>query len=180
MKIMKTKIILFLMVTIGFGGISAQQFNLNPVQTKKKEYDWKNMNPEQRKKIINQMAPAERVALLREFREKMILAELNIPKENQEQFKAVYAEYLDKQGEIKSKFKNSPDYDSLSDEQAKQQLSDSFNVGQQLLNNRKEYSEKFLKVITPQQVLKLYDTEGMIRHKIMDMKNDGGNSPKRR
>lgn len=168
------------MLTFGLGGISAQQFNLAPAQTKKKEYDWKNMNPDQRKKIINEMAPEERAALLREFREKMILAELNISQEKQEEFKALYAEYLDKQGEIKKKFDNTPDYDSLSDEEAKKQLNESFNIGQQLLNNRKEYSEKFMKVIPPQKVLKLYDTEGMIRHKIMDMKNEGGKPLKRR
>jgi len=59
-------------------------------------------------------------------------------------------------------------------------LAESFNVGQQLLNNRKEYSEKFMKIIPPQKVLKLYDTEGMIRHKMMDMKNDGEKPKKKR
>jgi len=181
MKIMKAKIIFILMFTFGLGNISAQQFNLVPVQKKeKKEYDWKNMSSEQRKKIINEMAPEERAALLREFREKMILAEMNISPEKQEEFKALYSEYLDKQGEIKKKFKNIPDYESLSEEEAKKQLAESFNVGQQLLNNRKEYSEKFMKIIPPQKVLKLYDTEGMIRHKMMDMKNDGEKPKKKR
>ena len=138
------------------------------------------MKPDERKKIINNMAPDERMALLKEFRENMMIAELNIPTEKQEDFKILYSKYHDKQKEIKNKFQQAKEFDNLSDTEAKLQLTQSFEIGQQLLDIRKEYSEKFFKIITPQQVLKLYDTEGAIRNKIMDMKVKDRDQPKKR
>ena len=44
----------------------------------------------------------------------------------------------------------------LSDAEAKQMIDQSFDVGLQLLNNRKLYTEKFLKILSPQQVLKAF------------------------
>ena len=178
-KKMKKNVIL-LALFFAVTSVSGQQLGLNPSGTVQKEYDWKNMKPDQRKKIINDMAPEERMALLKEFRENMMVAELNISSEKQDEFKVLYSEYHDKQREIKNKFQQAKEFDNLSDTEAKKQLSQSFEIGQQLLDVRKEYSEKFLKIITPQQVLKLYDTEGAIRNKIMDMKGKDENQPRKR
>ena len=136
-------------------------------------YDWKSMKPEQRKEVIQNMAPAERVALLKEFREKMIIAELAVPENTQPEFKNLYSEYQEKQNEIKSKFVPTQDCEKMTDEDATKELNKSFEVGQQLLDNRKEYAQKFMKVISPQQVLRMYQTEGKMRNKILDKKQDG-------
>lgn len=140
---------------------SAQQFNYE-------SYDWKKMSPDQRKEIINKMSPEERMHLLKQFKEEMIISELDIPAEKQAEFKGLYSEYQEKQKEIKNKFQPEKDYDSLSDDEAQKKLNESFETGQQLLNNRKIYAEKFLKIIKPQQVLQLYQTEGMMRNKVID------------
>ena len=68
-----------------------------------------------------------------------------------------------------SLFKN---LENLSDEEATKRLNQSFDVGQQLLNNRRAYAEKFLKILSPQQVLTLFQTEGKMREKMLDKKND--------
>ena len=94
-----------------------------------------------------------------------------------QEFKSLYNEYQDKQNEIKSRFKPSNNYDNMTDDEAKQHLSQSFEVGQQLLDNRKAYAQKFLKVIKPQQVLQMYQTEGKVRNKILNGKPDGFNRP---
>ncbi len=60
----------------------------------------------------------------------------------------------------------------MSDDEATKQLNQSFEIGQQLLDNRKNYAQKFMKVISPQQVLKMYQTEGKMRTKILDKKQD--------
>lgn len=132
--------------------------------------DWSSMKPDQRKEVIQKMNPKERVQLLRDFREKMIISELNVAEKDQVQFSAVYGEYQAKQNEIKSKFKPADDYENMSDAEATKQLEQSFEVGQQLLDNRKNYAKKFTNVISPQQVLKMYQTEGKMRNKIMDRK----------
>lgn len=141
------------------------------------DYNWKNMKPEQRKEVIQKMNPEERMSLLKEFREKMIIAELAVPENNQPEFKNLYSEYQTRQNEIKSKFTANEDYDNMTDEEATKQLNQSFEVGQQLLDNRKNYAQKFMKVISPQQVLKMYQTEGKMRNKILDKKQDGPRNP---
>ena len=159
MKRLATAILIFFTIQFSF----AQQT----------KYDWKNMKPEQRKEIIQKMKPEERMALLKEFRENMLIAELNVAPNNEADFIKLYAEYQAKQNEIKEKFKSKSDVETLSDEEATKQLNQSFEVGQQLLDNRKDYAQKFLKVITPQQILKMYQTEGKMRNKILDKKQDG-------
>lgn len=166
------KKILFLAITLFFTqNIFAQQ-----------KYNWKAMKPEERKQIIQNMSPAERMATLQEFRENMLITELELPANAQDDFKTLYSEYQNKQNEIKSKFKSSDNYEKMTDEEAKKQLDDSFEVGQQLLDNRKVYCQKFMKIIKPQQVLQMYQTEGKMRNKILDKKDGQGkpNSQRRR
>ncbi|WP_234109497.1 hypothetical protein [Chryseobacterium sp. R2A-55] len=152
------------------------------VSAQEQKYDWKAMKPEQRKQIIQKMSPEERISLLKQFRENMIVSQLDVQKSDQTEFKTLYAEYQDKQNEIKSKFNSNQNYENMNDEEAKKQLNLSFEVGQQLLDNRKAYAEKFLKVISPQQLLQMYQTEGKIRNKILDRKQDGSenSAPQRR
>ena len=143
-----------------------------------RKYDWKNMKPEQRKEVIQKMSPQEKMSLLKQFRENMMVSELDVPQTDQLEFKTLYAEYQEKQNSIKSRFKLSEDYENMSDEEAKRQLNESFDIGQQLLDNRKIYAQKFMKVLKPQQVLQMYQTEGKMRSKILDKKQDGrSNSP---
>ena len=146
-----------------------------------RKYDWKNMKPEQRKEVIQKMSPQEKMSLLKQFRENMMVSELDVPQTDQLEFKTLYAEYQEKQNSIKSRFKLSEDYENMSDEEAKRQLNESFDIGQQLLDNRKIYAQKFMKVLKPQQVLQMYQTEGKMRSKILDKKQDGrSNSPQSR
>ena len=141
------------------------------------KYDWKKMKPEQRKELIQNMSPDDRMKLLKQFRENMMVEELEVSEEEQNEFKNLFAEYQEKQNEIKSKFKPSEDYDNMSDDEAKRRLNESFEIGQQLLDNRKLYSQKFMRVIKPQQVLQMYQTEGKMRSKILDKKQDGAGNP---
>ncbi|WP_373709670.1 hypothetical protein [Kaistella sp.] len=140
-------------------------------------YDWKSMKPEKRKEVIQNMKPEERVALLKEFREKMIIAELAVPENTQPEFINLYSEYQEKQNEIKAKFVPTQDCEKMTDEDAIKELNNSFDVGQQLLDNRKDYAQKFMKVISPQQVLRMYQTEGKMRNKILDKKQDEPKNP---
>lgn len=138
------------------------------------------MTPEKRKEIINKMSPEERSKLLKEFRANMMVDKLDIPENSEQEFRKLYSEYLDQQKEIKSRFIRTDDYNSISDEEAKQRINQSFEVGQQLLNNRKEYAGKFMKICKPQQVLKMYQTEGMIRDKMMDRKSERSQNTNRK
>ena len=161
------KKILFLAITLLFAS--------NYTFAQEQKYDWKKMKPEQRKDVIQNMSPQERMTLLKQFRENMMVTELDVAQSNQPEFKNLYSEYQEKQNEIKNRFKPSEDYDNMSDDDARKQLNESFDVGQQLLDNRKTYAQKFMKLIKPQQVLQMYQTEGKMRSKILDKKEDGQN-----
>ena len=163
------KKILYLLIILFFTSFNSF------VQAQK--YDWKTMKPDQRKVIIQNMSPRERKTVLQEFRENMMVSSLTVPQNTQGDFKTLYSEYQEKQNSIKSKFKSGGDYENMSDEEAKKQLNESFEVGQQLLDNRKIYAEKFLKVIKPQQVLQMYHTEGKMRNKIIEKKQDEPQDP---
>ncbi|WP_262150117.1 hypothetical protein [Chryseobacterium foetidum] len=138
-----------------------------------KEYDWKKMDPKQRKEIINKMSPEERKALLIKFRNNMVLEQLNIDADDKEEFTKLYNEYMDKQKQIKSQFDSDFNPETLSEEEAKTKLNQSFDVGQQMLDNRKEYAEKMQKVIPCQKVLKLFNSESMMRDKMNERKPHG-------
>ncbi|OWK97064.1 hypothetical protein AP75_13220 [Kaistella haifensis DSM 19056] len=157
-------------------------FASNNSFAQEQKYDWKKMKPEQRKELIQNMSPDDRMTLLKQFRENMMVEELEVAEDEQIEFKNLFAEYQEKQNEIKSRFKPSEDYDNMSDEEAKRRLNESFEIGQQLLDNRKLYSQKFMRVIKPQQVLQMYQTEGKMRNKILDKKQDGSGKtlPQRR
>ena len=163
------KKILYLLIILFFTSFNSF------VQAQK--YDWKTMKPDQRKVIIQNMSPRERKTVLQEFRENMMVSSLAVPQNTQGDFKTLYSEYQEKQNSIKSKFKSGGDYENMSDQEAKKQLNESFEVGQQLLDNRKIYAEKFLKVIKPQQVLQMYHTEGKMRNKIIEKKQDEPQDP---
>lgn len=133
-------------------------------------YDWKNMNPKARKEAINNLSPDERKQLLNQFRNNMVIDNLDIDPKDQGEFTEVYNEYLENQKKIKSQFDGNFNPDTLSEEEAKVKLQQSFELGQKLLDNRKKYAEKMQQVISSQKVLKLFQTEGMMRDKMNERK----------
>lgn len=142
--------------------------------------DFKNMSQEQRREYIKNLSPEQRMKLMHDAAAMMTIRNLQVPAEKQEAFKKLLFEYGQSQKAIKDKFKNNnvSEFD-LSDTEAKKLLDQSFDLGQQLLNNRKVYAEKFLKILTPQQVLKLFKQEGKMREKLMERRDKMGPPPGR-
>ncbi|MDP9958798.1 hypothetical protein [Chryseobacterium lathyri] len=159
------KILFVLFIIYGFG-LNAQN----------SDYDWKKMDPKQRKEIINNLSPEERKELLKKFRNNMVVENLEIDASDKTEFTQLYNEYLDNQKQIKSQF--NPDFnpETLSDDEAKAKLQQSFEVGQKLLDNRKKYADKMQQVIPCQKVLKLFQSEGMMRDKMNERKPHGRNN----
>lgn len=134
--------------------------------------EWRTMNMDEKRSAVSNMSVKERSVFLQKMKENIAIDDLGIPEEKQDEFKSLFAEYQSNQKQIKEKFHSDKNFEKLSDEEATNRLNQSFDVGQQLLNNRKIYAEKFLKILTPQQVLKLFQNEGKMRDKILDKKND--------
>ncbi len=134
--------------------------------------EWRTMNIDEKKSAVSNMSVKERSAFLQKMKENITIDDLEIPAEKQDEFKTLFAEYQSNQKQIKEKFHSDKNFENLSNDEATNRLNQSFDVGQQLLNNRKSYADKFLKILTPQQVLKLFQNEGKMRDKILDKKND--------
>ncbi|MEI7487207.1 MAG: hypothetical protein WCJ72_07310 [Chryseobacterium sp.] len=159
------KILFTLFIIYGFG-LNAQ----------KTDYDWKKMDPKQRKEVINNLSPEERKALLAKFRNNMVIDNIDIEASDKAEFTQLYNEYLDNQKQIKSQFNSNFNPETLSDDEAKAKLQQSFEVGQKLLDNRKKYADKMQQVIPCQKVLKLFQSEGMMRDKMNERKPHGNNN----
>ena len=134
--------------------------------------DWKEMSVQEKKEAVNSMTNKDRSVLLQQMKETAVLKDLKISSEKEAAFKSLYSEYQNQQKAIKEKFIIDKNLENLSDDEANKRLNQSFEVGQQLLNNRKAYADKFLQILSPQQVLKLFQTEGKVREKILDKKNN--------
>lgn len=159
------KILLTFLIIYGFG--------LNAQRT---DYDWKKMDPKQRKEVINNLSPEERKELLKKFRNNMIMDNLNVDPDDKAEFTQLYNEYLDSQKQIKSQFNSNFDPETLTDEEAKAKLQQSFEVGQKLLDNRKKYADKMQQVIPCQKVLKLFQSEKMMKDKMDERRPHGNNN----
>ncbi|MGS0747973.1 hypothetical protein [Halpernia sp. GG3] len=125
------------------------------------------MGLQERKAEIKNMSQKEKSEALKQFKEDLVLSELQIPESQKNNFIEIYNDYQAKQRQIKNKFKAQRNYNEMTEDEANLELGNSFEVGQQLLDLRKEYAEKFNQVIKPQKVLQLFQTEGMMRNKMM-------------
>lgn len=136
--------------------------------------DFRNMTPEQRKEYIKQMPAEQRGKLMEDVMIKMTIKNLMVPSEKQEAFIKLLKEYHESQKAIKDKFKKDFSRNNLTDAEAKKTLEQSFELGQQLLDTRKLYAEKFMKILTPQQVLKFFNMERKMREKFMERRKQMG------
>jgi len=134
--------------------------------------EWRSMNTQEKKNVVSNMSTKERSVFLQKMKENIVIDNIDVSNDKQDEFKALFAEYQANQKQIREKFLVDNNIENLSDEEAAKRLNQSFEVGQQLLNNRRTYADKFLKILTPQQVLKLFQTEGKMREKVLDKKND--------
>ena len=151
--------------------------SLSPVGTTQRQTniprtsEWRTMKNQEKREVVNNMSTKERSLFLQKMKENIVIDDIDISADKQDEFKALYAEYQNNQKQIKEKFLVENNIGNLSDEEATRRLNQSFDVGQQLLNNRRTYADKFLKILTPQQVLKLFQIEGKMRDKLLDKKN---------
>ena len=100
----------------------------------------------------------------------MVLDNLDVDPKDKTEFTNLYNEYIENQKKIKNQFNSNFNPETLSDDEAKAKLQQSFDVGQKLLDNRKKYAEKMQTVIPCQKVLKLFQSEGMMRDKMNERK----------
>lgn len=156
---------LVLAFSLGVNGQERTQLNL------------KKVSPEKRKELISKLSPEQKRELYRDYRKNALMEELKIRKEDQAAFGKIYSDYQESQRRIKDRFDGNFDPDQLSEEQARKRLEDSFQYGEQLINNRREYAKKMQQVVKPQQVIKMFRVEGQMRDRMLERRMNMKNTP---
>lgn len=99
-----------------------------------------------------------------------ISQQLNLDQATFDQFRPVYLKYEHEISEIN--FRNlarlmKVDADSLSAEEADQLIVNQLENSKKLIRIREKYYKEFRTVLTPQQIIKLYQTEAELRKKVL-------------
>ncbi|MBS1548810.1 MAG: hypothetical protein JSS94_02940 [Bacteroidetes bacterium] len=118
------------------------------------------------KKEFKDYSLDEKRELIRKLREDAVVKDVGVSPEKEEAFRKLFREYLTQQKVVKGKFKKRGSFDEMTEQEAREELEQSFVIGQKLLQLRKEYTKEFLKILTPNQVLKLYHSELKMRESI--------------
>jgi hypothetical protein len=104
-------------------------------------------------------------AKLREIRKA-----LNLDQETMERLRPVYASYEREMTAIRFRDLagiNQADTDSLSSEEAEKLILAQISNARKIVDLREKYYTRFKTVLTPQQIIRLYQTETAIRRKVM-------------
>ena len=72
---------------------------------------------------------------------------------------------------VMKEFKEKYNKPELSEEETKEKIYTGFDVSQKLLNNKRTYADRFLKVLTPKQLEKMFEMEKRMGRRIMDKKH---------
>ena len=110
----------------------------------------------------------ERMKDLHEARVDVLVKNLGLSGDQEQQFRAIYNDYEESQMNIMKEFKSKFDNRNATDGEAKERIYIGFDVSQRLLNNRKQFADKFLKVISPLQLEKMYEMEKRMGKRIME------------
>jgi Spy/CpxP family protein refolding chaperone len=95
---------------------------------------------------------------------------LNLDQATFEQFRPIYLKYEREVSEVDFRKLGrlmKVESDSLSTEEADQLIVNQLESARKLINIREKYYKEFRNVITPQQIIKLYQTEAELRKKVM-------------
>lgn len=97
----------------------------------------------------------------------IIIKRLAIEEKSQEKFKQIYSEYAEKIKELRPKHKRGEEGEAKpTDKEIEQQILDSFDVAEKTTAIKREYYQRFKTVLTPKQILDMYNIERHISDRI--------------
>lgn len=110
----------------------------------------------------------QRIEQLHEARMKLLMQSLNLSDTQKTPFKDLYEQYSDSRSKVFRGFAEKYHGQNLTEEQAKARIYDGFDVSEKLLNVQRDYTEKFLKIISPKQLNKMFRMEKVMSSKLME------------
>jgi|GEM_PF-1238450 len=117
----------------------------------------------------------EKVERLQRSKEDILIEKLGIGKDKEVAFKNLFKIYDDEMSAMIKDSRKGMDIENPSDKEIRDRIYARFNLYQKLLDHRKVYSDKFLEVLSPRQLEKMFEMERLIgrgaverKHKMMD------------
>ncbi|WP_176589977.1 hypothetical protein [Elizabethkingia argenteiflava] len=95
---------------------------------------------------------------------------LGLSEEQKAPFSQIYSDYEESQMFVIREYKEKFGRKDLSQEETRERIYRGFDVSQKLLNNKRTYADRFLKVLTPKQLEKMFEMEKRMGKKIMRKK----------
>ncbi|MDO4224647.1 MAG: hypothetical protein Q4C75_02005 [Bergeyella zoohelcum] len=111
------------------------------------------------KERFKKASSEEKIKMFREMQIQMMLKKLNLSAEKQTPVKVLLEDYFAERDAVFKQFKNKESDENLTNEEALKRIKTGFDTAQKLLDVRKIYTDKFLKELSPQQVIRLHKME---------------------
>jgi len=135
------------------------------------------LNLNAQSKGLRSVRDSNRVEKTRKYhgiKEDILIEKLRISKEKEEDFKNIFRKYEEELksiiGESRNEYRSIDKKEKLSDKEIKDRIYTRFGVYQKLLDHRKAYTDKFLKVLTPEQLEKMFEMERQMGRRAMERK----------
>lgn len=101
------------------------------------------------------------------FQIELLAKQMELDEALHDEFATLYKEYSQKERSTRGKQKGlNRKAESLSEEELETQILESFDTAQSSIEIRREYYKRFRSILSPKQILKMYNTEKRIRDRI--------------
>lgn len=116
---------------------------------------------------------------IQEFQTQLIIKQLSIPEAKQSSFTTLYTQYFEAMEQLRPKRqrpeKGENDNNKLSDAEVEAQIIESFDAAEKVTTLKREYYKKFKTILTPQQILKMYNIERQFSERLnSELQNRAG------
>ncbi len=103
-----------------------------------------------------------------EFQINLLIKQLQLKESLQDDFREIYTEYSTNEREQRPQHGKPQDKEGekMSDEEAEARIMASFEASERSIKKKREYYERFKTILSPQQILTMYNTERRIRERL--------------
>lgn len=131
--------------------------------------------------VAVQAQPGRHMERIHAIKVAYLTDKLKLTSEESARFWPVYNRFEDERRELLSKYRKEKRTTGVNDDDAMRSIDDDMEMQQKMLDLRKKYNDEFLKVITPQQLATLIESEKEFKKLILQqIKERRGSMDKRR
>lgn len=113
-----------------------------------------------------------RIEHLQEARVNFLVNKMKLSGTQEQEFRSLYSEYENSRSEILKSFRSKFSREDLSEEEARKKIYEGFDLSEKLLENKRSYADRFLKIVTAVQLDEMFRLEKAIGRHVMEKKRE--------